>query len=405
VPVSQKAVAAPAQPARTVLNPTLRRLTILKAAVVIACGFGLVLSAPLWIGPRSYPTASLWPGLPPLGHPIDQILYLTMLVTAVAILLASRPQLFIAAFLAILAVFCALDQTRWQPWLFQYVAMLGALGLFSWRERDHDGQRRTLNIVRLIIVGTYFFAGVQKINWNFVDVDFPALVTPLTDAVPGLKGPLYYCGMAAPLAEAGFALGLLTRRFRRVSLMAAVGMHLLILAMLGPFGQNWNFVVWPWTAAMAVFDLLLFTGPNDFTWREILPARPLSSQSVALLMFGILPFLSFANLWDSYLSAAIYAGNLTEATFYTSDIGYAVLPNAVRDHFQRAGPDTHVANVQRWTIEELHVTPYPETRVFKAVGRQLCQFESDPRQLVLIVHEQRLLFSAPETGYRCDQLL
>ncbi len=327
-----------------------------------------------------------------------------MLLIAVAIVVATRPQFLIAAFLAILAVFCVFDQTRWQPWLFLYVAMLIALGLFSWRQQDRYAQQRVLNVARLIVAATYFFAGVQKINWNFVEIDFPALVEPITEAVPTLVKPLYYAGMAAPLVEAAFGLGLLTRRFRRVSLIAAVSMHALILAMLGPFGQNWNFVVWPWTAAMAVFDILLFAGLDDFSRHEIVPTRPLFLQGATLLLFGILPILSFVNLWDSLLSSAIYSGNLTEATVYASDSGYGALPERLRGHFQRTAPNTYVANIQRWTIEELHVIPYPETRVFKAVGRQLCRFERDPNQLVLVVREQRLLFSAPETGYRCDQL-
>jgi len=37
-------------------------------------------------------------------------------------------------------------------------------------------------------------------------------------------------------------------------------MHLFILTMFGPMGLDWNNIVWPWTAAMAVFDVLLFAG-------------------------------------------------------------------------------------------------------------------------------------------------
>jgi hypothetical protein len=63
--------------------------------------------------------------------------------------------------------------------------------------------------------------------------------------------------MAAPVIQVGFGIGLLTRRFRRVSLVLAVGMRLHPVD-AGPLGQNWNTIVWPWTAAMAVSPAAVF---------------------------------------------------------------------------------------------------------------------------------------------------
>jgi hypothetical protein len=50
------------------------------------------------------------------------------------------------------------------------------------------------------------------------------------------------------------------------------------------------------------------------------------------------------------------------------------------------------------------VTPYPEARVYKAIARSVCGRLRDPTQLVLIVREQRMFFSRPESGYRCFEL-
>lgn len=386
------------------LTAPLGRLVFLKATVFIAFVIGLVLSSPLWIGPRTYPLTPVWSGLPMLGHPLDLILYGALFTLGAAGLIAPRPRALIGTFLAIVAIFCLFDQTRWQPWVLLYAFMLAALGLFSWRKDDTEGQKRALHIAQLIVASTYFFAGVQKINSNFVNLIFPWMMQPVTDAVPALATPLYYFGIATPFIEAAFGIGLLTRRFRRISLIAAIGMHLLILAMLGPLGQNWNSIVWPWTAAMAIFDLLLFAGRDAFSWREIFPARALSFHTLVLLLFGILPILSFANLWDSYLSAALYSGNLTEAVIYATDAGQAALPADMQSRFQHTSDNISVLNMQRWAVEDLNVTPYSETRVFKAIARQLCVFEHDTDQFVLLVREERLLFSTPETGYRCGQL-
>src|SRR5262249_22667078 len=150
-----------------------------------------------------------------------------------------------------------------------------------------------------------------------------ALFPSLGKLVPAL-------GALAPFVQVAFGIGLLSRRWRRLSLVAAVGMHVFILTMFGPLGHNWNDVVWPWTAAMAVFDVLLFPGTSQFTWADVFATRRDPLHVAALALFAVLPVFSFFNLWDSYLSAALYSGNLTEAQIYISDVGMASAPSAVR---------------------------------------------------------------------------
>src|SRR5215472_13905963 len=93
-----------------------RRLLWLKIVTVIAFCAGLALSPHLWIGPRSYPLAPVLAVLPPDGG-AAQALYAALFVLAAAIILAPRPRILIAAFAAIVALFCLADQTRWQPWV------------------------------------------------------------------------------------------------------------------------------------------------------------------------------------------------------------------------------------------------------------------------------------------------
>jgi uncharacterized membrane protein YphA (DoxX/SURF4 family) len=380
------------------------RIFWLKTVVVVAFCIGLFMSARLWIGPRSYPTAPVFSGLPALDERVAQGLFALLFVLAAAILVAPKPQKFIAAFLLILVVFCGLDQTRWQPWVFQYGVLLATLGRFSWSSQDIDGERRTLNIARLVIAATYVFSGLQKLNWNFVESDFPLIVHPITALVPFAAKPLHFLGMAVPFVQALFGIGLLTPRFRRISLVLAVSMHLFILAMFGPFGLDWNSIVWPWTAAMAVLDIVLFAGNAEFSLREAVWAKPWWDHAAVLALFVLLPISSFFNLWDSYLSSAIYSGNLTEGTIYASDAGASFLPAAIRQYVVHTSPNTNVLNIERWATEDMGVVPYPETRVYKAITRSVCRYLGDPSQLVLIVREQRMFFTRPEVGYRCVDL-
>jgi hypothetical protein len=380
------------------------RLFWLKTTVVVVFCIGLSMSSALWIGPRSYPLAPVSSMLPVIDDIVARALYVVLFVLAAIVLVAPKPQWFMAAFLAVIAAFCLTDQTRWQPWVFQYSFLLAAMALYAWNGANADGAKRTLNIARLIVAGTYIYSGLQKLNLNFMESDFPWLVQPITRVLPAAAHFLHGFGMEAPFVQVAFGVGLLTRRFRRASLIAAVAMHMFILAMFGPLGLDWNNIVWPWTAAMAVFDILLFSDTPDFSWRDILWSGHDPCHAAAVVLFAILPALSFFNLWDSYLSAALYSGNLTEAQIYLSDAGKAALPAAIASRLVHTSPDTNVLNLQRWAIEDLNVTPYPETRVYRAIARDVCGRLRDPAQLVLIVREQRMFFATPETGYRCSQL-
>ncbi len=400
LPVGYRFVAAN----RRFLFGALSRIYWLKAMITLVFVIGLLMSAPLWIGPRSYPLTPVLELLPTSIQPYDTLLFAGLLGAAAMILISSKPQKYIGVFLAIIAIYCLLDQTRWQPWVFQYSFLLAALALFSWESADVSGWKRTLNIARLIVASTYLFSGLQKINVNFMENEFPWLVEPLAHALPSMAQALNAFGIAAPFVQVGFAIGLLTRRFRRISLCLAISMHIFILAMFGPLGHDWNSVIWPWTAAMAALDIVLFTGRQEFSLRDVVWTKSSPYHGATVVLFGILPVLSFFNYWDSYLSSALYSGNITEALIYTTDRGKAALPPGVTHYLVHTSDDTNVINLAQWAIEDLHVTAYPETRVFKAVARQVCSHLKDPTQLVLLIREHRMFRSKPETGYRCWEL-
>jgi len=391
-------------PNRGFLSRPGKRIFWLRLIIVLAFCLGLAMSPHLWIGPRLYPLAPVFDFLPPAGHPVDYALFAALFALMPAMLIPSKPQKFIAAFLAVTVVFCLLDQTRWQPWVFHYGFLLATLALFSRDGEDVAGHNRVLNIARLIMAGTYLLSGLQKINLNFMQNDFPWIVSPITHVIPAVAPAMHWFAIVVPFIQIAFALGLLTHRFRRISLIAAVAMHVFILGMFGPLGLNWNNIIWPWTAAMAALDIVLFAGDQDFSWSDVVWSDGHPYHVAVLVVFVGLPLLSFVNLWDSYLSAALYSGNIDQAEIYTNDRGRNSLPEEFKTYLVHASDDTNVINVQRWAIEDLNVTPYPEPRVYKKIAKDVCHYLRDPADLVLIVREQRLFFSKPETAYRCWQL-
>jgi DoxX len=384
------------------LDPAARILW-LKVVIVIAFAIGLVMSVPLWLSSRSYPYAPVVNGLPAITHPFDWILFGCLLFLLVAISISSKPQKYIWFFLGIIALLCLYDQTRWQPYIYQYGFLLATLGLFSWRKGDIAGSARTLNIARLIVASTYIYSGLQKANAGFVNGVFPWLTQPITHILPSLTTPLYFFGFVAPVIQISFGIGLLTKRFRRVSLLLAVAMHIFILTMIGPWGLNWNSIVWPWTIAMIFFDILLFAGA-EFSFREVFFPKNSLFHVLVLVLFGVMPLFSFFNLWDSDLSAALYSGNLTEGNIYVSNIGRNALPQDLQPYVTQISANNNVLNIKNWATGDMDIIEYPETRVFKDIARNVCSYMTDPTQMVLVVQEAHLFRNNPQTVYHCGDL-
>ncbi len=96
-----------------------------------------------------------------------------------------------------------------------------------------------------------------------------------------------------------------------------IAMHACILLAIGPLGHNANTVVWPWNIAMILFLLLLFRH-GDPSASEILWGST-RFHRMALALLGLAPALSFFNVWDSYLSAALYSAIRIRARFTLSE--------------------------------------------------------------------------------------
>jgi hypothetical protein len=359
---------------------------------------GMLLSPKLWLSSRFYPLTPVLPFLRSIPYPGDYAVFILLLLLLVAIAIAPRPTKPIAGYVLLAAVLALLDQSRWQPWFYQYLFMLIAVGVYS------RSPAAALNTCRLIVGCTYFWSGLQKVNPGFTGDVFPWLAEPLTRFLPSrVQAFVPALGLAAPFVEAGIAIGLLTRRFRAVAMLFAIGMHGFILIAIGPFGHNSNTVVWPWNVAMVAFLIILFRGSSDVSWRDIVWGPRL--QRVVLILFGILPALSFFNLWDHYLSAALYSGNRNNGFLFLSDAVLAKLPAPIQDEATYEGPDVNKLEIADWSYRELNVPSYPEVRVYKNVASNLCHFAESPAEVILVIEGKGALFRGKrKSTYDCRSL-
>ncbi len=243
------------------------RFVLLRVGVILGLLAGFALSPKLWLSERVYPFTPVWSFIKPTAPPSDYIIFFALIALLIAAGIAPRRELWIAIF-ALLALLALQDQSRWQPWFYQYVAMLLAIALAG-RKRPETA----LNTCCLIVAATYVWSGLAKLNSNFMGDTFPWLLAPFIGAWPAsAQWFVRHLAFVASIVECGAGVGLIFRRFRPAALSCAIAMHVFILITIGPLGRDFNVVVWPWNLAMIAFLLILFfrrteePAPRDIIW-------------------------------------------------------------------------------------------------------------------------------------------
>jgi hypothetical protein len=379
-----------------------RRLVLLKVTLCVAAGLGFVLSWRVWISSRQFPLVPVFAKLPAVPFPLDYIWFALVLGLLVAIFIRNQPRKLLIVFLALAGLLCLFDQMRWQPWFYQYFFMLVGLGLYAWKQPLVKNNRAALNCCALIIVSTYFWSGIQKLNASFINEVWPGMSEPLLRILPGVQSLPRFTALIIPLLEICIAIGLLTRRLRNASVILAIATHATVLALLIPTAENT--VVWPWNVAMGLIVLVLFWQNGESTPRQILvPQR--AGHALVLILFAILPPLSLIGLWDSYLSSALYSGNNYRGVIYINRPVMDRLPPALHQYVW-ADVQPMFLDTTRWAYGELNVPVYPEPRVFRRITTQICTYAERPSDVRLGLRERPNLFSVVrETSYYdCNHL-
>ncbi len=381
------------------------RIFWIKTIVALGLIAGLSISIKLWISDRLYPLVPVIDGLPTRIFPYDYLLFGIVIGALLWVIVSPRPRTAILVFLAGALVLAITDQSRWHPWFYQYVFMMIVLASFSWNYKDVEKQNILLNTLSIVIAGIYFWSGIQKINPTFIGGIFPWMVDPFVSFLPTtIKSFLYTTAVFVPFVEMAIGIGLIIKKTRPYAVLMAIGMHIFILASLSPLGHNWNSSVWPWNIAMIVIVITLF-------WKRAVPTRTLFFQKnalhmIAILLFLVMPALSFFNVWDSYLSSALYSGNLNAASIEVSTETKNTLPALLQSYAKQEDSGKYSIDIKNWSMSELNVPPYSEKRIFTAIGSYVCELTNNTHDMTLTIKGKPYLITGKEPSrvFTCADL-
>lgn len=387
-----------------VITARLRYLRIVVAAAFI---LGMFFSFRLWFaGGRGFPRLPIFESLP--GSATDWFFSILLLVAL--ILTAAKPlsRFFAGASVALIVALVMFDQTRLQPWVYQYAIML-ALLIFPFRSNEAHASLLAAN--QLVVAALYFWSGVQKLNWSFGhEVVRGLFESAHINISPWIESHLTSIGIVMAIGESLVGIFLLFRRTRQVAVVSALALHVVVLLLLVIAGRNT--VVWPWNVGMMVLLVLLFWRCDQSTLGQVVrhwgASEPVAHMPRAVLVVcGVLPILSFVGCWDLYLSAALYAGNAPIGVMHIHEgVRDRLSTNAQRQIFTTSRGELMLP-FHEWSMSELNVPPYPEVRTFRQVARQLCRLADDRQQNELIVRGRPALSDGSYEVARasCTQLL
>ncbi len=112
------------------------RLLWLRISLALALLGGFLLSTNLWVASRTYPLTPISEWLPPVPPLIEGFWLASLLLLLGAIVVVRQPRAYIIAFIFLAGLLSLFDQSRWQPWFYQFLFMLGALSLYPWGRQD-----------------------------------------------------------------------------------------------------------------------------------------------------------------------------------------------------------------------------------------------------------------------------
>lgn len=274
------------------------------------------------------------------------------------------------------------DQHRLQPWAYQsflYSMLFGTLQSDKWKKW-----------MLPIIVSIYAYSAAGKYDAQFFHtvgnemIGFMGRVSPFE--LPILSSEYRHIFVAIfPTSEILIALLLIFKRSRAPASIAAICMHLSLIAILGPWGKNHSFGVLLWNAMLIGQHLYLITCSRLKQRAGQADSNPSSvsgynSKRIPVLFCTwtivlVAPCLERTGFWDHWTSWSLYSPHTSRARieFHQSvvnSLGKLQRQALISDDDQ---DQWYEIDLGTWSLAERSVPVYPQARYQLDLAHHLAQ--------------------------------
>ena len=337
----------------------------------ILCFFWLVakgISWKVWLADR------LFPVVPPFNFlfvpsAIHMMLFIFSLLAMFALLIFPANRALQTSVVLIELLSCLLDQNRWQPWEYQYIFIILVFII------NYKNDKNAVSVIALIFVSIYFFSGIGKINPVFSQYVRNKIVLAgilhVSNSIV-YEWLVYHIGYLLGIVEISLSIGLLIQRTQKVSAIFLILMHLFILAIFGPFGINYDRIIWPWNVVMIIilYVFFIYNSPVSISFQSIKHGW----NKLVFVFFGILPVLNFFGYWDFYLSSSLFTNKPPEMYICIHKPGSSKVLQPFFAGYKNkflCDSSSTLLDVKAWSFLEMQVPPYPEIRICKSIREQI----------------------------------
>lgn len=342
----------------------LRSIVLITLAALVS---SMVITSDLWTLDRGFPVIPILSVPPALPNWVDRVF---VILTPVSLaLLAWRARLhYLVLFISCFLVVLIQDHMRLQPWAYQHLLFGTVAGLGLVRAK----QRQTIDALRLIMVCTYVYAAMFKMNAGFFEFAGITFFDFLNSVLPNaIHWAPQVLGWMIPCLELAIGLGLLFPQWRRHAAWGGMLMHLFILLFI-VVRLRWNWVIVPWNLAMIALLWLLFLNNAKFSWRNIKPKAGAPLQWLLFLLVGIMPAFHFIGLWPANLSFDLYSYRAHSTMIGWEEYEWRSFLDAYGLHVDDFTDTTDGFRLDQWSYQELRVPMCPERDVHRRLLLLLC---------------------------------
>lgn len=364
----------------------------LQVVISLALLCQIAISYPLWLTSfRDFPLLPLFEWLPlSLNHWGNYISLALLVGLLISVLFKKSHPLLRPALLFTLLFFFLQDELRLQAWSYQYFLMLGVI-TFS------PSKSITITSLQFILIGTYWWSGLQKFNIHFVTNVYPWLCHAFE--ATAFLAKYKSLGYGIPIFETVLGLGLALPRLRKIAAYGAILFHCLILMMLSPLGHDWNQVVIPWNIAMIIFLYVLFIYKAPTVEFKLFIKNTIGY--VLIFLVGIAPLFNFFGYWKAQLSFTMYSGVSSEIVlYYNPDNKAPCIPQAIQ---QKVGDfaSYKALYLDQWAVSTLKVPVYGTPKIARQLKAKWCDCLGEDTMLNLQEHQRLDMDKTKATIFEC----
>ncbi len=349
-----------------------KKVTLIR----LVCLFWIIAKIISW---KVWTSNRIFPVVPPFSFlfvpSFIHIILFSLSLLALSFLLLYPARTALQLGLIVIELFsCLLDQNRWQPWEYQYIFII--LAFIINKKNDISA----LTTIVFILITFYFFSGFNKCNSVFSkEVRYQLSHAGIVFDKSYLYNLItYHLGYISGFIEILLSAGLLLSRLRKSAAIFLIVMHLIIIAIFGPFGIDYDAIIWPWNILMIAILYLFFISNHPVLINFNCLVK--GWNKVYVILFGVLPVLNFFGYWDFFLSASLFSFKPPDMYICIHNYKNEKVLNGFASQNESetlCDSNSILINVRSWSFDEMKVPAYPETRVYKSIKDQLTKRYAD----------------------------